>query len=202
MCRSSVFLLSLHTQPSCSSNTYYYKCSEVLDRNKKILWWIYKLWEKERQQGIDAVNCLLAVSNTVKSTLILLVAIQTSSACIVVAVIQGYLSMLKDFFLAKIMADTLIQQQGKMHVVLLEENYHWVKIKNLYLTNIFLNFHDEILLWSTTGEGKSHILPSLYIEFRSDDIFHADSTAWWKTRFQFNHNCGVVRFMKSNCKGN
>lgn len=63
-------------------------------------------------------------------------------------------------------------------MVLPEENYHWGKIKNLYLTNIFLNFCDEILLWSTTGESKSHILPRLYLEFRPHDIFHTDSTAW------------------------
>lgn len=63
-------------------------------------------------------------------------------------------------------------------MVLPEENYHWGKNKNLYLTNIFLNFCDEILLWSTTGESKSHILPRLYLEFRPHDIFHTDSTAW------------------------
>lgn len=76
------------------------------------------------------------------------------------------------------MADTLIQQQEKKHVVLPEENYHWGKIKNLYLTNIFLNFRDEILLWSATGKGKSHILPRLYLELRPDDSFSEDSTAW------------------------
>lgn len=62
------------------------------------------MWGKKRQQGIDAANCLLAVSNTAKSTLILPAAVQTSSACTAVAVIQGYLSVLKDFFLPKIMA--------------------------------------------------------------------------------------------------
>lgn len=86
-------------------------------------------------------------------------------------------------------------------MVLPEENYYWGKIKNLYLTNIFLNFCDEILLWSTTGEGKSHIVPRLYLELRHDDIFHADSTVCLKTRFQFNRNCGVVHFMKGDCKG-
>lgn len=67
------------------------------------------MWENERQHGTDATNCHLAVSNTAKSTLILPAAIQTSLACTVVAVIQGFLSVLRDFFLPKIMADTLIQ---------------------------------------------------------------------------------------------
>lgn len=52
------------------------------------------------------------------------------------------------------------------------------QIRNLYLTNIFLNFHDEMFLWSTTSEGKSHVLPRLYLEFRPDDIFNTNLTAW------------------------
>lgn len=36
--------------------------------------------------------------------------------------------------------------------------------RNTHLTNILLNFHDEIFLWSTTSEGKSHSLPRSYTQ--------------------------------------
>lgn len=78
--------------------------------------------------------------------------------------------------------------------------FYWKKI-NLHLTNIFLNFHDEILLWSTTSEGKSHVLPRLYLEFRPDDSFNTNLAAWKNTRFGFNCNCDVVHFMKRDHKG-
>lgn len=46
----------------------------------------------------------------------------------------------------------------------------------MHLTNILLNFHDEIFLWSTTSEGESHILPRSYLQFRPAYIFYTNLT--------------------------
>lgn len=77
---------------------------------------------------------------------------------------------------------------------------YWRK-NNPHLTNVFLNLHDEILLWSTTGEGKSHVLPRLYPEFRPEGSFNTNLAAWKNTRFGFNRNGDVVHFMKRDRKG-
>lgn len=74
-------------------------------------------------------------------------------------------------------------------------------MKTLDLTNFLLNFHDEILLWSTTTEGESRVVPRLYLEFRPDDIFNTNPTAWWNTGSQFNRNCDIVRCVKGDCEG-
>lgn len=56
--------------------------------------------------------------------------------------------------------------------------FYWRKISKLYLTNIFLNFHDEILLWSTTTEGKGYVVPRFYLEFKPDGMLNTNWADW------------------------